>query len=190
MSEVSHFEICKAMADADLGIQIAPLENITDLRKVRAGTKVTIGVPGDVVAAIGIERRYVGGLLLIDREQYAATKKKMEAAGRETDRLLNVARGCLDYGGGYRGDSDIEKAQADAFHHGIQTVINTLEGAVKDPSSLQVRVLQSVGASTANEATARRILDNAASPHLESDTEADRRGVEVLAAMMDRGGAK
>ena len=60
----------------------------------------------------------------------------------EVERLLNVARGCHDYGGGYSSPTVY-----DAFHHGIQTVINALEAAAKnDASDLQVNVLESIGA--------------------------------------------
>jgi len=79
MSKVGHFDICKVMAAENLDIQIAPLENVTNLRKVKAGTQVTIGVGGDVVAAIGLENKYVGGLLLCNREQYFAIKERLEA---------------------------------------------------------------------------------------------------------------
>lgn len=57
-------------------------------------------------------------------------------------RLLNVARGCMDYGGGYR-DSDNALA---VFHHGVQTVINALTAAVKnDPKDGQVNALEMMG---------------------------------------------
>lgn len=57
-------------------------------------------------------------------------------------RLLNVARGCHDYGGGYR-----DPKEAEVFHHGIQTVINSLESAAKnDPDNYQVNVLEQIGA--------------------------------------------
>lgn len=80
MSKIGHFDICKQMAIENLDIQMAPLDNVTDLRKVKAGTNVTIGVGGDMVAAIGLEHKYVGGLLLINREQYFAMKAKLEAS--------------------------------------------------------------------------------------------------------------
>jgi hypothetical protein len=57
----------------------------------------------------------------------------------ERERLLTVARGCLDYLGGYTDGLDI-------FRHGIQTVINALELACSDPSDSQVNALISVGA--------------------------------------------
>lgn len=41
--------------------------------------------------------------------------------------FIRIARGCLDYGGEYRDN----KEGLETFHHGIQTVINALEGAEK-----------------------------------------------------------
>ena len=79
-------------------------------------------------------------------ERLANAPAKLREAAEA--RLLNVARGCHDYGGGYRGDDDITQAQASAFHHGIQTVINALEAALRhDPHDLQTKVLEAVGSS-------------------------------------------
>ena len=83
MSTIGHFDICKAMALAELDIQLAPLSQVTDLRKVKAGTNVTIGVAGDMVAAIALENKYIGGLLLINREQYYAMKTQLESEAKE-----------------------------------------------------------------------------------------------------------
>lgn len=79
MNKVGHFDICKVMCERDMDIKVAPLDNVTNLRKVKGGTQVTIGVAGDEVAAIGLENRYVGGLLLINREQYFSIKKELES---------------------------------------------------------------------------------------------------------------
>ena len=78
MSKIGHFDICKAMAISGQDIRMSGLENVINLRKVKAGTQVTIGVYGDLVEAIGIENKFVGGLLLIDRQQYFAMKKALE----------------------------------------------------------------------------------------------------------------
>lgn len=78
MSKIGHFDICKAMALGNMNIVMAPLDNVTDIRKVKAGTNVTIGIAGDYVAAIGLQNKYVGGLLLCDREQYFSTKAQLE----------------------------------------------------------------------------------------------------------------
>ena len=67
-------------------------------------------------------------------------KAQLAQAREDSKRLLNVARGCHDYGGGYREEKEIE-----IFHHGIQTVINSLEAAVNQPDSLQIEVLESIG---------------------------------------------
>lgn len=59
----------------------------------------------------------------------------------QTPRLLAVAKGCLDYGGGYRGGPEL-----DIFHHGIETVIRSLEAAAKrDPNDTQVNALERIG---------------------------------------------
>jgi len=54
---------------------------------------------------------------------------------------LRIARGCKDYGGGYRSGEHYE-----AFQHGIQTVINALDHAefsgIKDP---QIATLYVIG---------------------------------------------
>jgi len=63
---------------------------------------------------------------------------------RSYARLLSVARGCHDYGGGY----GHEPRHAEIYHHGIQTVINALEAAEREPESLQVKVLERVGRSS------------------------------------------
>lgn len=61
---------------------------------------------------------------------------------KEIERFLNVARGCLDYGGGYRDDPHAIAI----FHHGIRTVITALERAAKnDPNDTQVNALERAG---------------------------------------------
>lgn len=53
-----------------------------------------------------------------------------------------IARGCMDYGGGYRGDDE----QLAIYRHGIQTVINALEHAAKDGlAATQIAALYAVG---------------------------------------------
>lgn len=58
------------------------------------------------------------------------------------DLVLSIARGCIDYGGGYR--SDDEKLAI--FHHGIQTVVNALENASRNGlKDTQVAALYVIG---------------------------------------------
>lgn len=71
----------------------------------------------------------------------AAITALLDAKDARIKRLLNIARGCHDYGGGYSEQRDV-----DIYHHGIQTVINALEAA--DNDSLQTRVLERIGQST------------------------------------------
>ena len=67
---------------------------------------------------------------------------KLERLQGEATRLLNVARGCHDYNGGYH-----EEPEHGTYHHGIQTVINALELAAKNQpaDALQLTVLESIG---------------------------------------------
>lgn len=69
--------------------------------------------------------------------------------GATVERLLNVARGCHDYGGGYRG----EQAQSAAFHHGIQTVIQALEAVAENRLNDLTATLESIGKATQKEKT-------------------------------------
>ena len=63
-----------------------------------------------------------------------------EAGAKVAERLVNVARGCRDYGGGHSG-KDYEN-----FQHGIETVIRSLEAASKNnPNDTQVNALERMG---------------------------------------------
>lgn len=76
-------------------------------------------------------------LLMELGEAYLAT---VAADGLSYDDALRIAKGCFDYGGGHRG------AELEIFHHGIQTVVNALEGAKRSRlSDLQSQVLHSIG---------------------------------------------
>ena len=58
---------------------------------------------------------------------------------------LRIARGCTDYGGGYRGNAEL----FGVYQGGIQTVINALTAArVKGLEDTQVAVLHAIGART------------------------------------------
>lgn len=63
----------------------------------------------------------------------------------DRDRLLAIARGCTDYGGGYSG------AEYEIFQHGIGTVITALERAAED---FQTRTLERIVAAPAAPGTA------------------------------------
>jgi hypothetical protein len=77
--EVGHFAICAEMAKRGLDIRMSLLENVTNVRynKRAKGTDVTIGVDGNLVAAIGLDHQFIGGLLLCDRKQYLAMAEEL-----------------------------------------------------------------------------------------------------------------
>ena len=82
---VNNFDVMKAMGEANRDIRLAPLSNIVHLRKVRAGTQITIGFEGDVVGAI-LAERFVGGLILADKAQFEETKRELERSPNECTR--------------------------------------------------------------------------------------------------------
>lgn len=78
MPDISNFDVLKEMGKRNMDIRLSPLDNITRLQRTNAGTQVTIGVAGDVVAALGFDHKFVGGLLLADRDQFESVKAEME----------------------------------------------------------------------------------------------------------------
>lgn len=79
MSNVGHFDICKEMAKRGMDIRMSLLENLRSLTysKRTQGTTVSISIDGNLVAAIGIEQKFIGGLLLCDRQQYLALAEEL-----------------------------------------------------------------------------------------------------------------
>lgn len=75
---INNFEVLKVMGERNLDVRLAPLGNIVSLNKVRAGTNVTIGVPGDLVGALAVEDLFVGGLILANRKQFEEVRRELE----------------------------------------------------------------------------------------------------------------
>lgn len=60
---------------------------------------------------------------------------------KTAESCLKIAKGCHDYNGGYH-----DKRDSEAYHHGIQTVINALESYTRNGfDDFQVKVLHSIG---------------------------------------------
>ncbi|MDD5304014.1 MAG: hypothetical protein PHS14_13015 [Elusimicrobia bacterium] len=81
MSDINSFEVLKVMGERNLDIRLAPLSNILRMQKTKHGTQVTIGVGGDVLQPI-YAGRFVGGLILADKDQFEETKRELEKAPR------------------------------------------------------------------------------------------------------------
>lgn len=71
------------------------------------------------------------------------------------DDALRIARGCTDYGGGYRHSEE----HLAIYQHGIQTVINALMSASNEGlGDTQIAALHAMGANTGiNGRVARRL---------------------------------
>jgi hypothetical protein len=77
--------------------------------------------------------------------QLAQPPPEMRECAGAFDDAVKIARGCLDYGGGYKDASEREK-----FHHGIATVINALDAArSKGLADPQIAALHSIGTAAA-----------------------------------------
>ena len=76
---VNNFDVLKEMGKRNLNIQMAPLGNIIKMRKLKAGTQVTIGVAGDVITRITFGE-VVGGLILADKKQFDDVKGELETS--------------------------------------------------------------------------------------------------------------
>jgi hypothetical protein len=75
---ISAFEVFARMqATDDQALKLAPLSNVLGVRMVRAGTRVTIGVAGNVIHQI-LNDEFLGGLLLVDRKRFEEVKSQME----------------------------------------------------------------------------------------------------------------
>ena len=79
-SEVGAFEVFARMAETDdKALKLAPLANILNMKVVKAGTQVTIGVSGDMLARI-MNNEFCGGLLLCENKRFDELKAEMEKA--------------------------------------------------------------------------------------------------------------
>lgn len=79
MSEqISAMDVLKRMVDTnDPKIELSALgTNLVGLKKVKAGTEVTIGVSGDRVGSI-YNGKYVGGLILADKARFDEVRAEM-----------------------------------------------------------------------------------------------------------------
>ena len=76
---MNNFDVLKEMGVRNMDIRLAPLSNIINLnyRKKADGTDVTIGVPGNVVAELGLTHKFAGGLILADKQQFDAVKAEL-----------------------------------------------------------------------------------------------------------------
>ncbi len=73
-------------------------------------------------------------------EQELAAAKKDQAL--TFDDAIKIAKGCTDYGGGYRSNP----YELEIYHHGMQTVVNCLEAATKRGfNDRQVFVVHQIG---------------------------------------------
>lgn len=73
---VNSFDVMRVMGERDMKIHLAPLSNILRMQTAKAGVQVTIGVDGTMFPGLA-ENKFVGGLILADKEQFDAVKAEL-----------------------------------------------------------------------------------------------------------------
>ncbi len=77
-AKVTFFQVAEELSTRNSpAIKLAPLDNVRNMRKVKAGTNVEIGVGFDCISGI-LDGRFTGGLLLCDTAEYLKVKAEME----------------------------------------------------------------------------------------------------------------
>jgi hypothetical protein len=77
--KITTFDVLNVMCERNLDIRLSTLDNVRSAQKVKGGSKVVIGVAGDVVTGIALGK-FCGGLLLADSKQFNEIKKELELA--------------------------------------------------------------------------------------------------------------
>jgi hypothetical protein len=78
--KVSNFDVLKVMCERNMDVRLSTLDNVREARKIKGGSQIKIGIAGDVVTGIALGK-FVGGLLIADKEQSNQVKLEMEAHG-------------------------------------------------------------------------------------------------------------
>jgi hypothetical protein len=78
-TKISSFDVLKRMSEDDLDICLVASDNLRSMNLVHKGkdTDITIGVAGNVIGAIATNELHIC-LLIWNKEQYRATKEKIE----------------------------------------------------------------------------------------------------------------
>lgn len=86
VKKVSALEVFLRMQENDdKALKLAPLSNIIEARKVKGGTKVTIGFGADVIAGI-LNGDFVGGLIVCDKVAFERVKAELAKGDGTTPR--------------------------------------------------------------------------------------------------------
>jgi hypothetical protein len=75
--KVGNFDVLKVMCERNMDVRLSTLDNVREARKINGGTQIKIRIVGDVVTGIALGK-FVGGLLIADREQFNAVKSELE----------------------------------------------------------------------------------------------------------------
>jgi hypothetical protein len=72
------FQVFQEMHETNnRALKLAPLGNLVRAKKTKAGTEITIGVPGDVVTPF-VMGSLIGGLIFCDADEFERVLAEME----------------------------------------------------------------------------------------------------------------
>lgn len=83
--KINNFDVFKRMSEENnQAMKLAPLGNIGNMKQVKAGTEITIGVAGNVIKGL-MFNEYVGGLILCGKEEFEKTKRLMQEQAEQEE---------------------------------------------------------------------------------------------------------
>jgi hypothetical protein len=75
---VNNFDVMKRMTqEGNTGIMVVPLGNVIRMKKVKAGSEITLGAPERVMVGL-LRGDYVVVLLLAEKEEFRRIKEELE----------------------------------------------------------------------------------------------------------------
>lgn len=96
MATINNFDVLKLMSAENKDIRL--MTDVLSMRKVSAGTQITVGVSGDVIGAITSDQLHAC-LLLYDKKQFEDLKAVMEFEANPIStplRSCNLHSNCAD----------------------------------------------------------------------------------------------
>lgn len=77
--KVNNFDVMKTMSERGMKIYLAPMSNVVRMQKTKRGDEITFGCEDGMMFGIN-DGKYVGGMILCDKEEFNRAKAELEGA--------------------------------------------------------------------------------------------------------------